>query len=110
MTDVHSACEEGERPVQITLTEVQQTGAPRGKHEAPGVNNCLGNLQPFVSESLARSEQAQLGMTLGKPGTGVHGGQHRLTKTLAAPRPIEGCHGLPEAVDGPTIVALVQVS
>jgi hypothetical protein len=71
------------------------------------VNNCLGNLQPFVAESLALGEQTQLGMTLGEPGTGVHGGQDRLTKTLVAPRPIEGCHGLPEAVDSPTIVALV---
>ena len=29
-----------------------------------------------------------------------------MTEALAAPRPLEGRHGLPEAVDRPTIVAL----
>ena len=35
-----------------------------------------------------------------------HGGQDNLTEALAALRPVEGRHGLPEAVDRPTIVAL----
>ena len=35
-----------------------------------------------------------------------HGGQDDLTEALVAPRPVEGRHGLPEAVDRPTIVAL----
>ena len=42
----------------------------------------------------------------GEVGTGEHGGQDDLTEALVAPRPVEGCHGLPEAVDRPTIVAL----
>ena len=35
-----------------------------------------------------------------------HGGQGDLAKALVAPRPLEERHGLPEAVDRPTIVAL----
>jgi hypothetical protein len=45
-------------------------------------------------------------MTQGEVGTGLHSGQKNLAEALAAPHPVEGCHGLPEAVDGPTIVAL----
>ena len=36
----------------------------------------------------------------------MHGGQGRLAEALVAPRPVEGRHGLPEAVDRPPIVAL----
>ena len=39
-------------------------------------------------------------------GTGAHGRQENLTEALAAPRPLEGRYGLPEAVDRPTIVTL----
>ena len=71
-----------------------------------GVINRLGNPEPFVPEGPALSERAQLGMAPGELGTGVHGGQEDLAEALAALRPVEGCHGLPEAVDCPTIVAL----
>jgi hypothetical protein len=45
-------------------------------------------------------------MARGEVGTGEHGGQEDLHEALVAPRPIEERHGLPEAVDRPTIVAL----
>ena len=66
----------------------------------------LGNPQPFFPEGPALGERAQLGMAPGEPGTGEHGGQEDLAEALVAPRPVEGRHGLPEAVDRPTIVAL----
>jgi hypothetical protein len=64
----------------------------------------LGELEPFIPEGVALGERAQLGMAPGEPGTGDHGGQDGLTEALVAQRPIEGRHGLPEAVDRPTIV------
>ena len=70
------------------------------------MSNRLGNPQPFFPEGTALGERAQLGMAPGEAGTGVHGGQDDLTEALVAPRPVEGRHGLPEAVDRPTIVAL----
>ena len=106
LTDAHGPFEQGECPGQVALAEGQQTNPPRGKHEARGVSNRLGNPQPFFPEGPALGERAQLGMAPGEPGTGVHGGQEDLTEALAAPRPLEGRHGLPEAVDRPTIVAL----
>ena len=106
LTDAHGPFEQGERPGQVALAEGQQTDPPRGKHEAPGVSNRLGNPEPFFPEGTALGERAQLGMAPGEPGTGVHGGQDDLTEALVAPRPVEGRHGLPEAVDRPTIVAL----
>ena len=45
-------------------------------------------------------------MAHGEVGTGLHGGQDDLPEALMTPRPVEGRHGLPEAVDRPTIVAL----
>jgi hypothetical protein len=45
-------------------------------------------------------------MAPGEVGTGEHGGHDDLTEALVAPRPIEGRHSLPEAVYGPTVVAL----
>ena len=42
----------------------------------------------------------------GEVGTGEHGRQDDLTEVLAAPRPVECRHGLPEAVDCSTIVTL----
>ena len=70
------------------------------------MRNRLGNLQPFFPEGTALGERPQLGKAHGELGTGVHGGQEDLTEALAAPRPVERRHGLPEAVDRPTIVAL----
>ena len=109
LTDAHGPFEQGERPGQVALAEGQQTDPPRGNHEAPGVSHRLGNPQPFVPEGTALGEHAQLGMAPGEVGTGEHGGQVDLTEALAAPRPVEGRHGLPEAVDRPTIVALGPV-
>jgi hypothetical protein len=73
------------------------------------VIHCLGNPEPFFSESTAIGESAQLGMAPGEVGTRVHGGQGDLTEALEAPRPVQGPYGLPEAVDRPTIVALELV-
>ena len=70
------------------------------------MSNRLGNPQPFVPEGTALGERAQLGMARGEAGTGVHGGQDDLTEALVVLRPLEGRHGLPEAVDRPPIVAL----
>ena len=106
LTDAHGPFEQGERPGQVALAEGQQTDPPRGQHEAPGVSHRLGNPQPFFPEGPALGERAQLGMAPGEVGTGEHGGQDDLTEALVAPRPVEGRHGLPEAVDRPTIVAL----
>ena len=79
---------------------------PRGKHQAPGVRDCLSNPEPFFPEGPALGERAQLGMAPGEVGTGEHGGQEELTEALVAPHPLQGRYGLPEAVDRPTIVAL----
>src|SRR5262245_27006150 len=83
---------------------------PIGKYKASAVSNHLGNLQPFLPKGPARGECAQLGMALGEVGTGAHGRQESLAKALMAPRPLEGYHGLPEAVDRPRIVALSSVA
>ena len=106
LTGAHSMFEQVERHGEIALAEGQHTTPPIGHHEAPGVSDRLSNPQPFVPESTALSERAQLGMALGEFGTGVHSGEEPLAEALVAPRSGEGHHGLPEEVDGPTIVAL----
>jgi hypothetical protein len=73
------------------------------------VSNRLGNPQPFFPKGPALGERAQLGMAPGEVGTGLHGGQDDIPEALVAPRPIEGRHSLPEAVDRLTIVALELV-
>ena len=45
-------------------------------------------------------------MAPGEGGTGIHGGQDGCAEALVARRPFEGCHGLPETVGRPLIVAL----
>ena len=106
LTDAYGPFERGEGPGQVALAEGRADRPLRGPHEARGVSNRLGNPQPFVPKGTALSERAQLGMAPGEVGTGEHGGQDDLTEALVAPRPVEGRHGLPEAVDRPTIVAL----
>ena len=68
--------------------------------------NRLGNPEPFFPEGTALGEHAQLGMAHRRARHGRHGGQEELAEALAALRSVEGRHGLPEAVDRPTIVAL----
>src|SRR5262249_41373508 len=104
VTDAHSPFEPGKRPVQIPLAEAQQTEPPIGIHKIKGVRNCLGNPQPFISEDTALSECAQLGMTHSESGPGGYRWRNNVPEALVAPLPIEESHGLPEAVDGPTIV------
>ena len=70
------------------------------------MSNRLGNPEPFVPEGSSLSERAQLGMAPGEEGTGEYGGQEDLPEALVALHPLEGYHGLPEAVDRLTIVAL----
>jgi hypothetical protein len=48
-------------------------------------------------------------MAQGEVGTGEHGGQDRSAEAFAASRTLEERHGLPEAVDRLTIVALCLV-
>src|SRR5262249_19529200 len=66
----------------------------------------------FVPEGPTLGERTQLGMTPGEQGIGLHEviGLHdwhgSLAQALAAPRLVEGHHGLPEASYRPTIVAL----
>src|SRR5215831_19886903 len=45
-------------------------------------------------------------MAPGESGTGNHGRQVGEAEALVAPCPVEGRHGLPQAVDGPPIVTL----
>ena len=71
--------------------------------------NFLSNQESFFPVGPARSEHALLSIARRRVGTGVHSGQEDMTEALAAPRPVEGRHGLPETVDRPTIVALEQV-
>jgi hypothetical protein len=106
LTEGHSPFELGERPAEIALTQEQQTDPPQGNHEALGVTNRLGNSEPFIPQGTARSEHAQLGMAPREPGTGEHRGEENPAETLAMVCPIERCHGLPDAVDRPTIVTL----
>src|SRR6266545_3773765 len=70
--------------------------------------NRLGNLEPFIPDRPARGERAEFSMASGEVGTGEHRGD-QLTEALVALHPVEGCHGLPETVDRPTIVALTLV-
>src|SRR6266545_6942838 len=52
LTEACGPLEEGECPGQVTLTEGQQTDPPRGNHEARGVIDGLGQLEPFVPEGM----------------------------------------------------------
>ena len=61
----------------------------------------LGDPQPFVPELAPLGEVSQLGMAPGEEYTGLHGRQEDLTAALAAPRPVNGRYGLPQAVDRP---------
>jgi hypothetical protein len=70
------------------------------------VRHLRGNLESFFAEGSPLGERAQLGMAHGQMGSGMDSGQDSLPKTLAALRPVEGSHRLPDVVDGPTIVAL----
>ena len=67
------------------------------------MSNRFGNPQPFFAQDPAFGERPQFGMAYGEEGMGLHGGQEDLPEALAAPRPLEGRHGLPEAVDPPKI-------
>ena len=69
----------------------------------------LGHLQPFFPKHIALSESAQFGMAGGEKGTGLHRGQNGLPETFMALCTVEGGGGLPEAIDGPQIVALGPV-
>src|SRR5262249_24678822 len=91
--------EQGERPAQLTVMEGQQANPPIAPHEARGMIDRLSNLEPFFAEGTALGKRAQLGMAPGEFNTGLHSGQADLTKTLVAPRPVEGRHGLLQAVD-----------
>jgi hypothetical protein len=71
--------------------------------------NRLRNPQTFFTEGTALGEHTQLSIPTGEMGTGEHSGQIDMTEALIAPRPLEGRHSLPEAVDRPTIVALGPV-
>ena len=109
MTETNSPFEQGQRPGYITPAEGQETDPAIGKHEAGGVSNRLGNPEPFFGEGTALGERAQLGMTHGESATGEHSGQEELTVALVATYPVEKRHGLPKAVDRPTIVTLGEV-
>src|SRR5262245_32074545 len=78
----------------------------RGIHEAPGVSYCLGKSESFFPKSPTLGEPAELSMARGECGMDKRGGQDRMAEALVAPCPLEEPHGLPEAIDGLTIVAL----
>jgi hypothetical protein len=104
LTEARGAFEQGERPGQVALAEGQQTDLQRGSHQARGVSNRLGNLQPLFPKGKALGERPQLGMAPGEPGMGAHGGEEDLTKALVVPCPVEGHHGLPVVGYRPTIL------
>ena len=106
LTDAHGPFESGEYPGQVALAQGQQTDPPRGHHEARGVIHDLGNPHPFVPGGTALGKRTQLGMAPGEHGTRVHGRHDDLTEALAALRPIERRHSLPEGIDRPPILAL----
>ena len=87
------------------MADGQQTKPPRGKYQAPGVSHRLRDSEPFFPESGALGERARLGMADGEPSPGVHGGENNSGEVLVTPHPLEERHGLPEAVDRPTVVA-----
>ena len=99
----------GSARAQVALAEGQQTDTPRGKHQTRGVSDRLGNPQPFVPEGTALGERPNSAWHQASQTREMHGGQEYLAEALVAPRPVEGCHGLPKAVDRPTIVALGMV-
>ena len=99
LTEAHGPFEQGKRPGQVALAKGQQTAPQRGRHQAPGVSNRLGNPEPFFPEGSTLREHAQLGMAPGEIGTGGHGGQENLAEALATLRPVEECHGLPKTID-----------
>jgi hypothetical protein len=70
------------------------------------VRHHLSNPQAFLPQGDTLGERTKLGMAPGKVGAGEHGGEGELTEAFVAPCPLEGRHGLPEAVDRPMIVAL----
>ena len=73
------------------------------------MTNRLGNTEPFFSQDPAFGEHTQFGMAFGEEGTGGNSGQEDLPEALVTPRPLKGRHGLPVAVDCPTIVALGMI-
>src|SRR5262245_2608115 len=77
-----------------------------GMYEARRVLYHLGNPEPLFPKGPALGEHAEFGMTQSEFGTCKHGRQDNLTEALVAPLPVEERHGLPEAGDRPTIVAL----
>ena len=54
------------------------------------MRHCLSNLQPFFPEHTALSKHAQLGMTGGEEGQGLHRGHIGLTEALTALGTVEG--------------------
>jgi hypothetical protein len=106
---MHGAFERGQCLIKVASVKEQETDCPRSTYEARGVRNGLGNLQSLAPKSTAPSEGAQLSMTAGKPGSGMHGRQSDFTKALADSCPIEKGYGFPETVDRLTIVALRMV-
>src|SRR5437870_13491093 len=67
--------------------------------------NRLGNLEPFIPDSPALDEHAELSMARREIRRGEHG-EDKLTDALVARHAVEGCYGLSETDDRPTIVTL----
>jgi hypothetical protein len=58
--------------------------------------HCNGRFHCLHKQWHGVGEQAQLSITRGEAGTGVHGGQEELPEALATPHLAKGRHGLPE--------------
>ena len=72
LADTHRPFEAGACPVQVALTQREQTAPPRGKHQTAGMRRRLSNVQPLFPQDMARRERAEIGMAPGEPGTGTH--------------------------------------
>ena len=106
LTDAYGPFQQRESPGQVALAEGEPTDSPRGYDTTRRVVVRFGIPQPFFPQGPALGECPQLGMAHGQSGPGAYGWRDRITEALVTPLPLEGCHGLPEISDGPTIVPL----
>ena len=79
LVDAHGLFEQRERPGQVTLAQGEATAPPRGKRTARRMVHCLGDPQPFVPQSSALGERAQLAMACGESSPAGHGWREHIS-------------------------------
>jgi hypothetical protein len=85
LTEARSAFEHRQRLVQVPSAEVEHADTPIGNHQAGGMIDCLGNVQPFLADGHPLGKRPHLRQAKGQLGTRVHGGKDGLTQALVAP-------------------------